>query len=279
MKVLSLFDGISCGRIAFERAGIPVSKYYASEIDKYATTISENNYPDIIRLGDVTKWREWDIEIPDIIIAGSPCQGFSFAGKQLNFRDPRSALFFEFVNILNHFKAKNPDIKFLLENVKMKKEYQDTISKLLGCEQISINSNLVSAQDRDRNYWTNISEVEIPENRGIFLKHIWDGGVDITERLYAKKKGTLAYSKGWGALRKLKDRSRCLLTGGQGISNSGATNISINGRFYKPSCITSERLQTLPDCYTVGVSNTQRHKAIGNGWTVDVIAHIFKNLK
>ena len=126
MKVLSLFDGISCGMVALERAGIPVDAYYASEIDKNAITISQKNYPNIIRLGDVTKWREWDIpwaEI-DLLIGGSPCQGFSFAGKQLNFNDPRSKLFFEFVDILNHIKTHNPNVKFLLENVGMKKEYQ-----------------------------------------------------------------------------------------------------------------------------------------------------------
>ena len=118
MKVLSLFDGISCGMVALERAGIPVDAYYASEIDKNAIAISQKNYPNIIRLGDVTKWREWDIpwtEI-DLLIGGSPCQGFSFAGKQLNFNDPRSKLFFEFVDILNHIRKHKPNVKFLLEN-------------------------------------------------------------------------------------------------------------------------------------------------------------------
>lgn len=133
MNVLSLFDGMSCGMIALERAGIEVGTYYASEIDKYATKVSEANYPQIVRMGDVTKWREWDIDWSsiDLLIGGSPCQGFSFAGKQLAFNDPRSALFFEYLNILNHIKLVNPNVKFFLENVKMKKEYLDVITESL----------------------------------------------------------------------------------------------------------------------------------------------------
>jgi DNA (cytosine-5)-methyltransferase 3A len=128
MIILSLFDGISCGRVAFERAGINVEKYYASEIDKYSIKISASNYPDIIQLGDITKWREWDILQPDIIIGGSPCQGFSSAGKGLNFEDPRSKLFFVYADILRYFHPKY----FLLENVKMKAEHNDVISGILG---------------------------------------------------------------------------------------------------------------------------------------------------
>ena len=157
MKVLSLFDGISCGMVALERAGIPVDAYYASEIDKNAIAISQKNYPNIIRLGDVTKWREWDIpwEEIDLLIGGSPCQGFSFAGKGLNFNDPRSKLFFEFVDILNHIKIVNPGVKFLLENVKMKKEHEDVITNLLGVAPQKINSECLSAQKRNRLYWFN----------------------------------------------------------------------------------------------------------------------------
>lgn len=157
INVLSLFDGISCGMIALERAGIKVGRYYASEIDKNSILISKKNYPQIIHIGDITKWREWDIpwnEI-DLIMGGSPCQGFSFAGKQLNFSDPRSKLIFEFVDILNYAKSQNKDIKFLLENVKMKKEYQDEVSRLLCHVPLEINSRLVSAQDRKRLYWSN----------------------------------------------------------------------------------------------------------------------------
>ena len=146
MNVLSLFDGVSCGQIALERAGIKVDNYYASEIDKHAITVTQNNYPNTIQLGDVQKWHEWELPKIDLLIGGSPCQGFSFAGKQLNFNDPRSKLFFEFVDVLKYYKPKY----FLFENVKMKQEYQDVITEHLGVEPIEINSSLVSAQNRIR---------------------------------------------------------------------------------------------------------------------------------
>lgn len=147
MNVLSLFDGISAGRVALERAGIKVDNYYASEVDKYAIQISQKNYPDIKQMGDVTKWREWDIDWSsiDLVIGGSPCQGFSFAGKQLNFEDPRSKLFFDYVDICHRVADDNPKMKFFLENVRMKKEYQDVISGYMGVEPVMINSSLVSA--------------------------------------------------------------------------------------------------------------------------------------
>lgn len=166
MNVLSIFDGMSCGRIALERAGIKVDNYYASEIDKYAIQIAKKNYPDIIHIGDVTKVKANDLPKIDLLIGGSPCQGFSFAGKQLNFEDERSKLFFEFVRLLEECKPKY----FLLENVKMKKEYQDIISSYLGVEPIKINSSLVSAQNRERLYWTNIPNIRQPEDKGIFIK-------------------------------------------------------------------------------------------------------------
>ena len=192
VKVLSLFDGISCGRVAFERAGIAVSEYHACEIDKYAITISERNYSDIVRHGSVVGYHP-DRSF-DYIIGGSPCQGFSFAGKGLAFDDPRSALFFEFVRILDECRKFNPDIKFLLENVKMKKEHLDVISQYMGVEPVCINSALVSAQSRVRYYWTNIggttpdltgrtvSNITQPADKGILLKDIIeDGEVDRTK--------------------------------------------------------------------------------------------------
>lgn len=151
MKVLSLFDGISCGRVALERAGIPVDAYYASEIEASSIAISKKNYPDIIQLGDVTKWREWDIpwdEI-DLLIGGSPCQGFSFAGKKLNFEDPRSKLFFEFVDILNHIRKHNPCVRFLLENVVMREDHKKVITDLLGVEPVLVNSSSVCVPNVD----------------------------------------------------------------------------------------------------------------------------------
>lgn len=168
MKILSLFDGMSCGQIALNRAGINYSKYYASEIDKYAIQITQKNYPDTIQLGNIENWNNWDIERPDLIMGGSPCTGFSRAGKQLNFEDPQSKLFFTFVEVLNHYEPKY----FLLENVKMKKEFQNILSYYLGVQPIEINSALLSAQNRRRLYWTNISEIEQPEDKKILLKDI-----------------------------------------------------------------------------------------------------------
>ena len=168
MNVLSLFDGMSCGMIALDRLGIKVDNYYASEIDKYAIQVSQANYPEIIQVGDITKLDLSTLPQIDLVMGGSPCQGFSFAGKQLAFDDPRSALFFEFVKCVEELNPKY----FLLENVKMKKEYLDIISEYMGVEPIFINSSLVSAQSRQRYYWTNIPNVEQPEERGIVLRDI-----------------------------------------------------------------------------------------------------------
>ena len=189
MVVLSCFDGMSCGQIALERAGIKVDKYYASEIDKHAIKVTQANYPNTIQLGSITEWKNWNIEKPDMIIGGSPCQGFSFAGKQLNFEDERSKLFFTFAEIIKHYKPKY----FLLENVIMKKEYNDVISGILGeiypecvhqtelfrtgrLEPIEINSALVSAQNRRRLYWTNIQGITQPKDKGILLRDIIENG-------------------------------------------------------------------------------------------------------
>ena len=180
MKVLSLFDGMSCGQIALNRLGIKVDTYYASEIDKYAMEITQKNFPETIQIGDVCAVRGEDYQDVDLILAGSPCQGFSFAGKQLAFDDPRSALFFEFIRLLKEIKPKY----FLLENVKMKKEYLQIISEQVsacypeipfGIEPIFINSSLVSAQSRQRYYWTNIPNITQPEERGIVLRDILEG--------------------------------------------------------------------------------------------------------
>jgi len=168
LNVLSLFDGMSCARIALERLGVQVDNYYACEIDKYAIQVSTANYPDIQQIGDITAIKADDYPNIDLLIGGSPCQGFSFAGKQLAFDDPRSKLFFEFVRVLREVKPKY----FLLENVRMKQEYQDVISEHLGVKPIKINSALFSAQSRNRFYWTNIPLNEIPEDRGIVLADI-----------------------------------------------------------------------------------------------------------
>ena len=173
-NVLSLFDGISCGQVALERAEIKYDNYYASEIDKYAIQVTQKNYPDTIQLGDINNWKSWEIDWSsiDLIMGGSPCQGFSNAGKGLNFDDPRSKLFFVFVDILNHVKQYNPNVIFLLENVKMKKEWQDVITEYMGVKPIIINSALVSAQNRVRLFWTNIKNIQQPKDKGILLKDI-----------------------------------------------------------------------------------------------------------
>lgn len=309
MRVLSLFDGVSCGKVALDRAGIPVTEYYASEIDKYAITVSKANHPTIKHLGDVNHWRSWNIPRPDLVIGGSPCQGFSFAGKQLAFDDPRSALFFTFVEIIAHYRPKY----FLLENVRMKKEYLEVISTLLGCDFICINSSLVSAQNRVRYYWTNIPDVKQPEDRQIYLKNIIEYGVVDRDKSYCIEAN---YWKG-GDLKQYFEKHRRQVVFDQvihtsergrrlnpeGTKRDDKNGVIVRGYEVRPdgkSCalttvdkdnyitenyvirkltpIECERLQTLPDGYTGSVSNTQRYKMLGNGWTVDIIASIFKGL-
>ena len=436
MNVLSLFDGMSCGRIALERNGVKVSNYYASEVDKYAITVSMKNYPDIVQLGDVTKWREWNIDFAsiDLLIGGSPCQGFSFAGGQLAFNDPRSKLFFVYADIMNHILLLNPKLIFLLENVKMKKESEDVISMIMGGAPIKINSALVSAQNRNRLYWTNIDGVEQPEDKGILLKDIIHEAEILENELTPNfninpsgkgmngnvrsvnndKSSTLTTNKGEGQKvsvpmdsyelilkvpeatkkgfcevgvgecvdltflnsktrrgRLMKDKSNCLTAAnyeynlleslkqyivpfdktlqildkeiekgkvgffrkdsqanrvyfihGKSVTLCGDAGgdaakmgqylfgcitpdrinkrqngqrfsegnkfytltaqdkhgILIEGYIRKLTPIECERLQTVPDNYTEGVSNSQRYKMLGNGWTVDIICHILRNI-
>lgn len=199
MKVLSLFDGMSCGQIALKQLGVIPDVYYASEIDSHAIKQTQLNFPDTVQLGDVTKWREWNIDWKslDLILAGSPCQGFSFAGKQLAFDDPRSKLFFVFIDILNHVRSFNPNVLFLLENVNMKKSHMRVISEYCGVFPVNINSNLVSAQNRDRWYWTNIrtkqiglfgelhSDIPQPADKGILLRDVLEEVVD--EKYYVSQ--------------------------------------------------------------------------------------------
>lgn len=283
MKVLSLFDGISCGMVALERANISVDTYYASEIDKNAITISQKNYPSIIRLGDVTKWKEWDIDWGsiDLLIGGSPCQGFSFAGKQLNFDDERSKLFFVYVDVLNYIKSKNPNVKFLLENVKMRKEWQDVISNYLGVQPVNINSELVSAAKRNRLYWCNF-KVEMPTPKNITFDDI-----NQNSKKWLSKEFIDKISK-WKAQQKplnnatyigTKSKLPCLTARGYNQNHSGMVLVSdgLNYRYLTNN--EAELAMTLPIDYTQGITDRERAKCIGNGWTVDVIAHIFTQLK
>ena len=261
MNVLSLFDGISCGQIALNRAGIKYDNYFASEIDKWAIQVTQKNYPNTIQLGDVTKINASDLPKVDLLIGGSPCQGFSFAGKGLNFEDPRSKLFFEFVRLK---KECNPTY-FLLENNRMKIEYQDIISSYLGVEPIKINSSLVSAQNRNRLYWTNIPNVKEPKNREIMLKDI-----------IGKYDGIWVYPRGYnkGGIQSYNGKSPTITTSSW-EHNFFIVKNDIKEPFTPEIC---EKLQTLPPGYTNILSKSKAIKAIGNGWTVDVIAHIFKGL-
>tara|TARA_B100000427_G_scaffold329799_1_gene347861 strand:- start:7496 stop:8644 length:1149 start_codon:yes stop_codon:yes gene_type:complete len=369
----SMFNGMNCGMIALERAGIPVKMYLSAEIDKPAIQITQKNYPDTIQVGDVCGVVAKDLPKVDLLLAGSPCQGFSFAGKQLAFDDPRSMLFFEFIRMLKELKPKY----FLLENVRMKKEYLDVITEQVSScytpdevddefkdmfgnvrfEPIMINSALVSAQNRLRYYWTNIPNVQQPEDRGIVLRDILEdhhnenpvkdternrrhyknpddkslcmtatmykgagnngmtlvpmtkpdhvgtavdvNGHDILKRVYSPdgKSPTLntmgggnrepkvvtgawrgRYNKDGSTTQKLElrkdDKTNTLTT----VQKDNVV-VDQEMRWRKLTPLECERLQTVPDNYTEGVSNTQRYKMLGNGWTIDVISHILSNIK
>ena len=378
MNVLSLFDGMSCGQLALERANVSVDNYFACEIDKYAMQIANKNFPNTIQLGDVSEFSEdyfkahnhFDDPPIDLLLCGSPCQGFSFAGKQLAFNDPRSKLFFEFIRIMNELKPKY----VLLENVRMKKQFEDVITEHMGFPPQLRNSSSLSPQNRWRNYWFGMlidgkyEQIIIPpmEDKGLVLKDILqedhdeppvpinernarhhrsadqkalcttatmhkgagNNGMTIVDRLvevgYADK---YAHYKHGQAKRvyHMNGKAPTLLTmqggnrepkvatyspkGGRIVNRRLDENgvrkdyqmklpltpqIEVRGD-YKTNCLTTvqkdnivvegmtwrkltpiecERLQTLPDNYTEGVSKTQRYKMIGNGWTVDVIAHI-----
>jgi DNA-cytosine methyltransferase len=237
MNVLSLFDGMSCGRIALERLGIQVDNYYASEIDKYAIQVSQANYPDIIQVGNVTELDTSTLPKIDLIMGGSPCQGFSFAGKQLAFNDPRSALFFEFVRCVEELKPKY----FLLENVRMKKEYLDVISEYMGVEPIMINSALVSAQNRVRYYWTNIPGIEQPEQRGIVLRDILETNASneylAGENLQKNYKGgnqlNPNYKSQANTIHNTEGKSGTICAGTHGYANGYVKDTERNQRHYR----------------------------------------------
>ena len=224
MNVLSLFDGMSGAQLALEYAGIKVDNYYSFEIDKYAKAVTQFQFPRTVQLGDITEWKDTFREImrggiyhaPDLVIGGSPCQGFSHAGQGLNFDDPRSKLFFDFINILNALKPRY----FLLENVRMKKEWIDIITYYIGVEPILINSALVSAQNRNRFYWTNIP-VEQPEDKHIYLKdillpdadepslsNIYGGFKETEPRVHYDKSPTLRPSTGGGHVASVIDKEK-----------------------------------------------------------------------
>jgi site-specific DNA-cytosine methylase len=268
---------MSCGQIALNRAGIKYDKYFASEIDKYAIQVTQHNYPETIQIGDVLNVKGSDLPKIDLIIGGSPCQGFSFAGKRLNFEDPRSKLFFEFVRLKEELNPKY----FLLENVKMKKEHEQVITEHMGVEPIRINSNLVSAQSRERLYWTNIPGIEQPEDKGILVKDIIDYTGEHKTLPPKTIQAQLYYAKNYKATGKAPTLTREIAHGwGKNITPKCYLEIkAITGEDRLFSPLECERLQTVPDNYSSVVSNTQRFNMLGNGWTVDVITHIFKNIR
>jgi DNA (cytosine-5)-methyltransferase 3A len=302
-NVLSLFDGMSCGQIALNKLGIKYENFYSSEIDKHPMKVTQHNFPNTIQIGDVTQIKGENLPKIDLLIGGSPCQGFSFSGKGLNFEDPRSKLFFEFVRLV---KETNPRY-FLLENVKMKKEYEQVITDYLGVEPIEINSSLVSAQNRVRLYWTNIPNIQQPEDKGIGLLDILEDDEKINPgaiRGRQLNKATILgrrlneegkredYNMSIPITQCLEvratntNKSNCLTTVAKDNvlttmpigRHPDAFNKKLPFRYYtsKEYC----RLQTVPDDYFDGVaSENQIRKMIGNGWTVDVIAHIFKNME
>ena len=311
MNVLSLFDGMSCGQIALERAGIKVDRYFAAEIDKYAIKIAEKNYPETMELGDVTKIRyidnklrsnhyyNGDVKI-DLLIGGSPCQDLSFANEEkLGLEGKKSNLFWEFIRLLKETKPRY----FLLENVRMEKKWQDIISKELGVEPIKINSALLSAQSRNRLYWTNIPNVTQPIDRNLDFIDILE--FDVCKKYYFlpksveyldrapmnrrfcnyldNKKGkcvTANFKKGVPYNVLVEDTKE---NAKDGNLTEMVTRLGMfyNNKVRKLTPLECERLQTLPEGYTdgAGVSDTQRYAMIGNGWTIDVISHIFKNIK
>ena len=289
-NVLSLFDGMSAGRVAFDRAGISVGNYYASEIDKYAIKVSGNNHSDIIQVGDVTKLDDVYLKSLniDILIGGSPCQSFSSAGNGLGFTGS-SGLFWEYVRILKLVKPKY----FLLENVTMKKEWVDIISAAVGCEPIVINSSLVSAQHRNRLYWTNIPDVVAPVDTEACIADIIEHSIIDTRFDLSIKPSVICNVKRDDVDIQASDKDFYVMKCKSGYQDNkvgliktpclragnNATYIYDGHSYRKLTPVEWERLQTFSDGYTEGVSNTQRYKMLGNGWTVDIISHIFKGIK
>lgn len=301
MRVLSLFDGISCARVALGRAKLPLGAYFASEVDKYAIQVSKKNWSEIIQLGDVrnildvgfgTHFVEKYGEI-DLLIGGSPCQDLSIAKRnRKGLSGERSGLFWEYVRILKEIKPKY----FILENVaSMQKEAKDEITKTLGVEPIMINAALVSAQMRKRLFWTNIPNVTQPEDRKILLKDILIDGIAEKQKSLVI---TATYSRAcpqdyFGRSNRQLIKVGEFNSGGQGdrvysIQGKSVTLSALGGGrgaktglyettkgiYRKLHPVECERLQGLPDGYCSGVSNTQQYKALGNAFNVDVIAHI-----
>lgn len=327
MNVLSLFNGMSFGKMALESLEIKVNKYYSSEIDKYANQATQAMFPDTIQLGDILNWREWNIDWAsiDLVTGGFPCQAWSMAGKQLGDKDERGMLFWTMLDIMKHVKCHNPNADFMIENVKMKKEFEQYITahteNALGhVHKILINSALVSAQNRNRYYWTSF-EVDQPEDRSIILDNIlednilepnsngwqkwWkinkefqlkkkysavcnngstDKAITLTARQYASWNGNFAIIQRGrgndpGGIRAIDGKAPCM------SANSWSDNnhLTDGDKYRKLTVRENMRLQTVPEHHidtllNAGISNTQLYKMCGNGWTMEVIKHIFSNI-
>lgn len=276
INVLSLFDGISCGRVALERAGIEVDNYFASEIDQHAMKVTANNWPETIHVGDVTKLSTNLLPKIDLLIAGSPCQSLSTMGDGTGL-DGKSGLFYQFVRI----KDETNPVYWLLENVNGLKKGIDEISRVLGVEPIRINSSLVSAQKRDRLYWTNIPNISQPQDLGISLNDILEPNIPELSiltpgraRWVVSEKGQQCFDKRYAVLDAKK--ANCLTARSDASWNSNY--VTRNGVITRLTPIEYERLQTLPGGYTDCIRTSERYRSIGNAWTVDVVAHIFKNI-
>jgi DNA-cytosine methyltransferase len=277
MNVLSLFDGMSCGQIALDKLGLKVDNYFASEIDKYAIQVTQNNFPETKQLGCVTKIKADYLPKIDLLIGGSPCQGFSSSGKGLNFNDPRSKLFFEFVRLLKEIKPKY----YLLENVRMKKEYENIITEYLGVKPININSKHFTGQNRSRLYWTNINidsydlkTIELEFNPELFNK------VKIVP-FVEKKISMFSNLPKFFNPYNLSDLNIAptLQSQGNRQTNSSSIFCKIGSDYFMANSSYWEKLQGVPKNYTSGYSENIRKNLLGNGWTVDVITHIFKGMK
>ena len=273
MNVLSLFDGMSCGQIALNRVGVKYDKYFTSEIDEYAIKVTQKNYPETIQIGDILTVKGSDLPKIDLLFGGSPCQSFSVMGDKTGF-DGKSGLFWEFVRVLNEVKPKY----FLLENVVMKKEWENIISEALNVKPIKICSSLVSPQRRNRLYWTNIPNIIEPKDCKLSFFDILEKNVDIKYNLTERAIERVREKQGH---KLMENKSKCLFaTYYKNNSNSREGQIvEQNGILRRLTPLECERLQTVPENYTDCVSDTQRYKMLGNGWTVDVIAHIFKNIE
>ena len=284
MNIMSLFDGGSCGQVALERAGIIVDNYYASEIDKHAIQVTQKNYPNTIQLGDVTKidFTPFIGKI-DLLIGGSPCQDLSTLGNRKGLDGDKSSLFYEYIRALKEIKPKY----FLLENnANMPKQAMNTISEMLGVKPIEINSALVSAQNRKRLYWFNWEINKLADKNIKLVDIMQEEREEITLLPFVLKKLDIIKNK-YGDIPQMfnpynativKDKSPCLTCSGNRQSVSSTVIIYQNNKFSKLTPLEWERLQTLPDGYTDCVANSHRYNICGNGWTVDVIAHIFRGL-